>query len=104
MRATSSTGKEMGMEFSILKMVGTMKANGKTIKCMVLGNSITRMERLPTKDIGKTMNSTVKDVSITQSQFHSRMSSIIKTFHSLEISGSTTRASSKTTPSMVKDT
>jgi hypothetical protein len=47
---------EMAMELSILKMGAIMKENGKMIKCMVLGNCITRMVRLLMRGIGRMMN------------------------------------------------
>lgn len=65
MKVIKETDKETAREYYILKMEGTTKDSGKTIKCMVLVNSITRTAQSPMKDIGKTTNLTGKDVFTT---------------------------------------
>jgi len=86
----------------ILKTEDTIKANGRTIKCMVLENFITRLIKSPMKDTGKTINSMDKEEFITAIQLFLMDSSTIKIFHNYKTSGHTTKGNSKTIQSTAR--
>ncbi len=90
------------MEHFILKTVGTIKVNGKTIRCMGLVNFIMKMEQLPMKDIGKMMSLMGKAGSTTQNQSYSKDNLTTKTFLSWEINGFIMKDYSKTILNMEK--
>lgn len=77
---TNGTISEMVMAVCTLKREAITKENGKMIRCRDLVDSITRMERLLMKDIGKMMNSMGRAESITLSQSFSLSNLIIRIF------------------------
>jgi hypothetical protein len=78
-RVINAMTKRMVMVHFTSKMEGITKDSGKTIRCMVLVSFTMRMERLPTKVIGKMISSMARAEFTTQSQLLSMRISTTRT-------------------------